>query len=83
MGFGRPRFNREFGFLSQMVSSADARPTDQAMERFAELDANLTLRLNELEEGFRTDLADFNRAVRDTGMGAVMLPARWRAGVIP
>ena len=74
MGYQRPKLVREFGAVSQVVSSADARPTDQSYERFSELDSMLSERLDQLDEVFRDGLAKFNEMIIELGIPPVIVP---------
>jgi hypothetical protein len=80
MGYDRPRYVRELGYLNNIVSSADAPPTDQATERYGELRSGLAERLDELEAVFRDDLGAFNELIRDRGIPPVIVPTGRESG---
>jgi hypothetical protein len=71
---GSLALQRQLGFLTTMVSSADTRPTDQAEERLEELAGALVGPLNALRTVFSTDVANFNRSVLAEGVQPVPIP---------
>ena len=61
--------------LADVVSLADFRPTDQALEVTAQLTKQLGEHRNQMKQIVETDVPAFNRTVRDRGMtGGVMVP---------
>jgi len=75
MGYSRPKLDRELAFVATMASSADTRPTDQALERYRELDGLLKQGLAELDRLFRQDVVALNDLVERQGVGPIFLPA--------
>jgi len=60
--------------VADVVSLADFRPTDQALEVMAQLTKQLGEHRNRMKQIVETDVAAFNRTVRDRGMtGGVMV----------
>jgi len=60
--------------VADVVSLADFRPTDQALEVMAELTKQIGEHRNQMKQIVETDVASFNRTVRDRGMtGGVMV----------
>lgn len=59
--------------LTYVVSSADARPTDQSYEVFNYLKKQVDEQIGHLEEIIRTDVATFNEIVESFGIPAVMI----------
>lgn len=72
------RINAKLAALTGVVASADAAPTKQAYELFDHLAAQVSLELNRLRECIDTDLAAFNRLIREAGLPAVVPPAGTR-----
>ena len=66
-----PALDHQFVGLATVVSSADGAPRPVEVEYFAELNAKLDALLAELNAVFRTDLADFNAAVKEAGIPPV------------
>jgi hypothetical protein len=63
--------------IADVLSLADFRPTDQALEVMAELTKQIGEHRNQMKQIVETDVASFNRTVRDRGMtGGVMVPLR-------
>jgi photosystem II stability/assembly factor-like uncharacterized protein len=58
--------------LSGVVASADAVPTRQSQEVFKELSARLNAQLQQLHELVATDVAAFNKLIRDASMPAII-----------
>jgi hypothetical protein len=69
-----PRLDHQFVGLTSVVSGADAAPAPSAYAYFDELKKQLAGVRGELSAVFDKDLADFNRAVRDTGVPPVVVP---------
>ncbi len=67
----RPGIDGQLVGLKSVVESAQARPTDAAVERFNELRAELDGYLDELKQIFDTNLAAFNAKVAEAGQPAV------------
>jgi photosystem II stability/assembly factor-like uncharacterized protein len=60
--------------VADVLSLADFRPTDQALEVMAQLTKQLGEHRNQMRQIVETDVAAFNRTVRDRGMtGGVMV----------
>jgi len=66
------KLNWKLAVLTVFVDSDDARPTKQARDAFAELAAQADTHLAALRQVLDTDLAAFDRAVRDAGIPAVV-----------
>jgi len=66
------KLNAKLGSLMGVVASADARPTRQAVELFAELSRQVDDCLARLDEVVRTDVAAFNGVLRDAGIPPVV-----------
>jgi photosystem II stability/assembly factor-like uncharacterized protein len=67
-----PGLDFQFAALAGTVASADARPTDGALKRFAELQSRLDVILQELKGVLDQDLASFNLSVRTREIPAVV-----------
>jgi hypothetical protein len=61
--------------LSGVVASADAAPTSQAQQVFEDLSACLDAQLQQLHELIATDVAAFNKLIRESSVPAI-IPAR-------
>ncbi len=72
----QPTLAGDFGWLSTMVSSADAQPTDQSFVLFGDISDQLTEELGELDRVLATDVAAFNVLVRELGVPAVIVPGQ-------
>jgi hypothetical protein len=59
-----------------VVGSADARPTDQAVQVFDQLSADLQVQLDRLHQVVETDVPAFNALVRDANVPALILRDR-------
>jgi photosystem II stability/assembly factor-like uncharacterized protein len=68
------KFNAHLAFLGMVVSSADAAPTSQSRERFAELAARVDEYQKQLQEIVDTDVAAFNAHLRDLQVTALVPP---------
>ncbi|HEX6779981.1 MAG TPA: hypothetical protein VF099_17365, partial [Ktedonobacterales bacterium] len=68
------KFNAHFAFLGFAVSSAEAAPTRQERELFAELVARLDRYQKQLQEIIDTDVAAFNTHLRDLQVPALVPP---------
>nr|PZN68433.1 MAG: glycosyl hydrolase [Sphaerobacter thermophilus] len=66
------KLNAKLGALMGVVASADARPTRQAVELFAELSRQVDDCLGRLDEVVKTDVAAFNGVLRDAGIPPVV-----------
>jgi len=58
--------------LSGVVASADAAPTSQAQQVFEDLSACLDAQLQQLHELIDTDVAAFNKLIRDSSVPAII-----------
>ncbi|MBI3981529.1 MAG: glycosyl hydrolase, partial [Gemmatimonadetes bacterium] len=70
-----PRLLSQIAWVNSIVSSADARPTDQSMTRFNDVKAQLATHLDALRAVIETDVARFNAMVRERGVPPVVVPA--------
>ena len=68
------KFNAHLAFLGMVVSSADAAPTIQSREVFAELVARFDGYQKRLQEIVETEVATFNARLRDLQVPALVLP---------
>ena len=66
------KLNAKLAALSGVVGSADATPTRQAREVFADLSARVDAQLGRLRQILDTDLAAFNTLVRDASVPAIV-----------
>ncbi len=65
------QLNAKIISLQRVVASADRRPTDQTVEVFNMLSAQLDTQLAKLEAIMANDVAALNRKLRDKGLGEV------------
>ena len=65
--------------LSGVVASADAAPTSQAQQVFEDLSARLDAHLQQLHELIDTDVAAFNKLIRDSSVPAIIPTGQDRA----
>ena len=63
-----------FSLMVSVVGSADAAPTQQALLVFEQAAAVINEQLARLKELFETDLAGFNRLVREAEIAAIIPP---------
>ena len=68
-----PRLADKLAEVYAVIKSADAAPTDQAREVFAELSRELDQRLTELQKIVRDNLAAFNELLRRQGLSEIRL----------
>lgn len=68
------KLNVKLAALMGMVASADAAPTEQAYQVFDSLSERIETELKRLQECSETDLAAFNRLIREADLPAVMRP---------
>lgn len=66
--------NAKFAYLTAVVASADAAPTEQTYELFAYLSGLLEQGLTRLQVCLESDLAAFNGCIRDAGLSAIIPP---------
>jgi photosystem II stability/assembly factor-like uncharacterized protein len=66
----------ELSFLASYVGSADARPTDQDIERFNELDGWLELRTEAVRSLLQQDLTEFNESIEQLGGARIIVRQR-------
>ncbi len=65
------KLNNKLAALGGVVGSADARPTDQSYQLHEELTSKINAQLKTLDGLLKTDLATFNKLVRDRNLPAV------------
>ncbi len=68
------KLNAKLAALTGVVASADAAPTQQAHQVFDYLSERVASELKRLQECIDTDLAAFNRLIREADLPAVMRP---------
>jgi photosystem II stability/assembly factor-like uncharacterized protein len=74
------KLNVKLSALTGVVASADAAPTEQAYQVFDYLSERVESELKRLQECIDTDLAAFNRLIRETDLPAVMRPTHSKNG---
>ncbi len=79
----QPMLTSQLAWLNNIVASADAKPTDQSYSRFRDLESELTSQLDVVRNVLETDLAHFNRMVRDRGVPPIVVPAAARRVAAP
>jgi hypothetical protein len=67
------RLNNKLAALTDVVGDADARPTEQARQLFAELSAALQVELDRLQAVLDTGVPAFNRLVKEQDVPAIIL----------
>lgn len=67
------RLDNKIAALAGIVSSADARPTDQSYEVFKELSAKADEQLTKLKDILKKDLPDFNKLVKKAEIPAILI----------
>ncbi len=67
------KLNTRLAALSAFADSADCAPPQQIVEVFDDLSARIERHLTRLQNVIEADVAAFNRLVRESGFGAVML----------
>ncbi len=65
------RLNNKIAALAGVIESADARPTDQSVEVFNELSAELDAQLEKMKQTLATELPRLNAALRREKIAAV------------
>jgi len=70
------KLNNQIAALKGVVESADARPTDQAVEAFQFLSGELAARLGRLQVLFTEDLSQLNEQLRRLGLEPIVVPDR-------
>jgi len=65
------KLNNQLAALAGIVGSADAAPTDQSYQLHEELTSKINAQLKQLKATLDTDLAAFNKTVRDKNLAAV------------
>ena len=65
------RLNNKLAALGGIVGSADTRPTDQSYQLHEELTSKINAQLKALDGLLKTDLANFNKLVREKNLPAV------------
>jgi len=68
------KLNAKLAALTGVVASADAAPTKQAYELFEYLASQVEAEQKRLQECIDTDLAAFNRLIREASLPAVLPP---------
>jgi len=69
-----PQLDNQIARVYEVVTDADARPTPGAIERFADLEAELSGHLRRLREIIETEVTAFNALARERGVPAVLVP---------
>jgi photosystem II stability/assembly factor-like uncharacterized protein len=67
------KVDNKIAALAGIVSSADARPTDQSYEVFKELSAKADEQLARLKDILKKDLPDFNKLVKKAEIPAIII----------
>ncbi len=67
------KLDNKIAALAGIVSSADARPTDQSYEVFKELSAKADQQLSRLKDILKKDLPDFNKLVKKAEIPAIII----------
>ena len=67
------RLNNKLSLLTSVVTSADAAPTDPALQVYDDLAGRIDAELGRLKEALEKDLAAFNALVREQEIPAVMV----------
>lgn len=70
------KLNAKLAFLAGVVASADAAPTRQARDVFAELSARVEELLERLRGIVETDVAAFNALIQEAGVPAIVPSAK-------
>jgi hypothetical protein len=65
------KLNNKLAALAGIVGSADAAPTDQSYQLHEELTSKINAQLKLMKSALDTDLASFNKLVRDKNLAAV------------
>ena len=74
------KLNAKLSALTGVVASADAAPTEQAYQVFDYLSDLIESELKRLQECIDTDLAAFNRLIREADLPAVIRPTPSKNG---
>ncbi len=69
-----PQLDNQFGYLYGQLAPAYGPPTEPERARLRELEEELALLRGALQALLDTDLAEFNRKVRELGVGPVVIP---------
>ncbi len=70
------RLTNKLSILLGQVESADARPTEQSQEVFEQLSGELEDQLSRLHEILRSELEEFNEALRERGLDPIRTDPR-------
>ena len=70
------RLIAKIAFVAWTVSSADAAPTRQSRQLFENLSGRADALAQQLQSIIDTDVADFNRRIREASLPAIIPPAR-------
>jgi photosystem II stability/assembly factor-like uncharacterized protein len=70
------RLTNKLSILLGQVESADARPTEQSQEVFEQLSGELEDQLSRLQEILRSELEEFNEALRERGLDPIRTDPR-------
>ena len=70
-----PKLLSQMAWVNTIVSSADAKPTDQSVSRYRDVNAQLATHLEALRVVIDTDVPRFNALVREQGVPPVVVPA--------
>ena len=71
-----PKLSQQFGLLYGYVGRTDARPTDAAHQRLADLDPELSRLTDRLRNVLETDVAALNADLQRAGAGPIVIPRR-------
>jgi photosystem II stability/assembly factor-like uncharacterized protein len=74
------RLNNKLSNLTGVVASADAAPTDQAYQVYADIAGKIDAELAKLKDVLATDLASFNQLVREKDVPAVVVKEKKERG---
>ena len=67
------KLDNKIATLASVVARSDTRPTDQSYELFKELSAKTDAQIAKLNDLIQTDLAAFNKIVKDADIPAVII----------
>lgn len=67
------KLDNKISALASIVARSDTRPTDQSYELFKELSAQADVQIARLDELIQTDLAAFNKIVKEADIPAIIV----------
>lgn len=67
------KLDNKISALASVVASSDTKPTDQSYELFKELSAQADVQIAKLDKFIQTDLAAFNKIVKEADIPAVIV----------